>query len=71
MSSVLFAQSVETDLLEAWTFIAEQSFEAADHVLDVIEQEAQTLALHPLMGRARPEFADGIRCWPTSSSYNL
>jgi plasmid stabilization system protein ParE len=71
MSTVLFAQSAETDLLEAWTFIAEQSFEAADHVLDVIEQEAQTLALQPLMGRARPELAEGIRCWPTSSSYNL
>ena len=71
MSTVLFAQSAETDLLEAWTFIAEQSFEAADHVLDVIEQEAQTLALQPLMGRARPELAEGIRCWPTSSSYNF
>jgi hypothetical protein len=33
MSTVSFAQSAETDLLEAWTFIAEQSFEAADHVL--------------------------------------
>jgi plasmid stabilization system protein ParE len=64
MSTVSFAQSAETDLLEAWTFIAEQSFEAADHVLDVIEQEAQTLALQPLMGRARPELAEGIRCWP-------
>jgi toxin ParE1/3/4 len=71
MSTVLFAQSAETDLLEAWTFIAEQSFESADHVLDVIEQEAQTLALQPFMGRARPELAKGIRCWPTSSSYNL
>ena len=71
MSSVFFAQSAETDLLEAWTFIAEQSFEAADHVLDVIEQEAQTLALQPMMGRARPELAEGIRCWPTSSAYNL
>jgi len=71
MSTVLFAQSAETDLLEAWTFIAEHSFEAADHVLDVIEQEAQTLALQPLMGRARPELAVSIRCWPTSTSYNL
>jgi toxin ParE1/3/4 len=71
MSSVTFAQSAETDLLEAWTFIAEQSFKAADHVLDVIEQEAKTLALQPLMGRARPELAEGIRCWPTSSSYNV
>ena len=55
MASVLFARSAQTDLLEAWSFISEQSFEAADHVLDVIEKEAQTLSLQPLMGRARPE----------------
>ncbi len=47
MPEVSFAQSAQTDLLEAWSFIAEESFEAADHVLDVIEKEAQTLALHP------------------------
>ena len=71
MSSVVFARSAQTDLLEVWSFIAEQSFEAADHVMDVIEKEAQTLALQPLMGRARPELSAGIRCWPTSTSYNL
>ena len=49
MASVLFARSAQTDLLEAWTFISEDSFEAADHVLDVIEREAQTLALQPMM----------------------
>jgi len=71
MASVLFARSAQTDLLEAWTFISEDSFEAADHVLDVIEREAQTLALQPMMGRARPELGADIRCRPTSSSYNL
>jgi toxin ParE1/3/4 len=71
MASVLFARSAQTDLLQAWSFISEQSFEAADHVLDVIEKEAQTLALQPFMGRARPELSASIRCWPTSTSYNL
>ena len=71
MASVFFARSAQTDLLETWSFIAEQSFEAADHVMDVIEKEAQTLALQPLMGRERPELSAGIRCWPTSTSYNL
>jgi len=47
MASVFFARSAQTDLLETWSFISEQSFEAADHVLDVIEKEAQTLALQP------------------------
>lgn len=71
MGSVLFARSAQTDLLETWSFIAEESFEAADHVLDTIEREAQTLARQPMMGRERPELGTGIRCWPTSSSYNL
>ena len=71
MSSVFLALSARTDLLEIWSFIAEESFEAADHVMDLIEKESQTLALQPLMGRARPELSNGIRCWPTPSSYNL
>lgn len=71
MATVILTRSAQTDLLEAWSFIAEASFEAADRVLDVIQQEAQTLALQPLMGRARPELRPGIRSWPTSTSYNL
>lgn len=71
MSVVLFARSAQIDLLEAWSFIAEERFEAADHVLDLIEKEALTLALQPLMGRARPELHKDLRCWPTSASYNL
>jgi plasmid stabilization system protein ParE len=39
-------------------------------VLADLLQEAQTLALQPLMGRERPELSAGIRCWPTSTSYN-
>jgi hypothetical protein len=31
MSSVLFTCSAQTDLLAAWTFIAEDNFAAADH----------------------------------------
>jgi len=71
MSSVVFARSTQTDLLEVWSFIAEDSFEAADHVLDIIDSEAQTLALQPLMGRKRSDLSVGIRSWPTSTSYNL
>ncbi len=71
MSEVLFSRSAQTDLLEAWSFISEESFEAADHVLDVIEKEAQTLLFQPLMGRARPELHKDVRCWPTAVAYNL
>ncbi len=40
MGAVLFAQSAQTDLLEAWLFIAEENLNAADKVIDTIEQEA-------------------------------
>jgi addiction module RelE/StbE family toxin len=71
MSFVQFARSAQTDLLEAWLFIAEENPNAADHVLDAIEREANLLATQPLMGRARPELVDGVRSWPTSTPYIL
>ncbi len=71
MATVNFAQSAQVDLLEAWLFIAEENLNAADRVLDTIEQEAETLASQPLMGRSRPDLAEGICSWPTSTPYIL
>jgi toxin ParE1/3/4 len=71
MSTVTLTQSAHTDLLEAWLYIAEENLPAADKLLDAISKEANTLALQPLMGRARPELADCLRSWPTSTPYLL
>jgi plasmid stabilization system protein ParE len=71
MTQVLFSESAKTDLLEAWLFIAEESIDAADGVIEAIDQEAQTLSLQPLMGRLRSELAEGVRSWPTSTRYIL
>jgi len=71
MARVLYTRSAETDLLEAWLFIAEEDPIAADRVLDTIDGEANTLSLQPLMGRARPELGEGVRCWPTATPYIL
>ena len=40
MATVNFAQSARTDLLEVWLFIAEENLNAADRVLETIDQEA-------------------------------
>jgi toxin ParE1/3/4 len=66
-----FARSAESDLLEAWLFIAEENLTAADRLLDQIDREIATLLLQPLMGRTRPELAVDLRSWPTSTSYVL
>jgi toxin ParE1/3/4 len=52
-------------------YMAEENKQAADRMLDAIENEAHTLLLQPLMGRARPELADRVRSWPTSTPYIL
>lgn len=36
MSAVIFTQSAQTDLLEAWLYIAEENLTAADRVLEAI-----------------------------------
>jgi toxin ParE1/3/4 len=71
MASVLYAQSAQTDLLEAWLYIAEENPAAADRVLGTIDSEARMLVTQPLMGRQRPELGKGIRSWPTSTPYIL
>lgn len=71
MSVVRLTQSARNDLLDAWTYIAEENMDAADGVLDAIEREAALLATQPMMGRARNELARGIRSWPTSTPYIL
>jgi toxin ParE1/3/4 len=69
MPRLLFTQSAQSDLLEAWLYVAEDNAAAADRVLAAIEDEAKALLAQPLMGRARPELAEGVRSWPTSSRY--
>lgn len=71
MTQVLYAQSAQTDLLEAWLFIAEENMPAADRTIETIEHEAETLSLQPKMGRARPELGKDVRSWPTSTPYVL
>lgn len=71
MPRVLLTRSAQTDLLEAWLFIAEENPQAADRLLDKLDKEAHGLAFQPLMGRGRPELGTGVRSWPTSTPYVL
>lgn len=71
VGKVRHSASAETDLLEAWLYVAEDSIEAADRLLDQIDAEAHTLLMQPKMGRAREELAAGLRSWPTSTPYIL
>ena len=58
-------------MLEAWLYIAEDSIDAADRLLDRIDAEARALLNQPKMGRTCDELAAGLRSWPTSTPYIL
>lgn len=71
MPRLRYTHSAENDLIEAWLFIAEDSPQAADRIVDAIDHAARHLLSHPRMGRERPELADGLRSWPTATPYVL
>lgn len=71
MGKIRHSASAEADLLEAWLYIADDSIEAADRLLDQIDAETRKLLMQPQMGRARDELATGLRSWPTSTPYLL
>ena len=53
----------ETDILEIWDYIADDSLTAADRWVDHLDKQFRVLATQPMVGRARDELApleDGI-----------
>ena len=58
----------ETDLIEAWVYVAEEAGEPqADTVIGRILEALVTLAEFPSAGRRRPEFGSGVRSYPVAS----
>jgi toxin ParE1/3/4 len=64
MAQYHLSRDAKTDLLEIWTYIAEDSFKAADKLLDKFEKTFETLSQFPGMGRSRDELLQGIRSIP-------
>jgi len=51
----------DEDLIEIWSYIATDSLDAADRVLDAIESRWQQLARYPHFGPARDDILPGLR----------
>ncbi len=67
MSQAVWSTAAKDDLDDIWLFVAQDSLEAADRLVDQLVQTALPLADFPLMGVARPELAEGLRSLPTGS----
>jgi toxin ParE1/3/4 len=61
MPRVLRTPRADLDLLEIWSYIAEDSPQAADRLLERIAQQCELLADFPRMGRERKELAPSLR----------
>ena len=55
MSGFVFHPAAYTDLEEIWGFIAADSLDAADHVLDEIHVAIRSLVAFPNQGHRRPD----------------
>ncbi|RUL86978.1 type II toxin-antitoxin system RelE/ParE family toxin [Tautonia sociabilis] len=67
MGRIVRSAAAERDLIEIWAYIAEDNLEAADRLLDKLNDTLQTLAEHPEMGRERPVLGPGLRSFPIES----
>ena len=64
MAKVLRKPQAEADLIEIWTYIAQDSLTRADKLLDEIDEKSQMLAQSPFIGKTRDELGPTIRSFP-------
>lgn len=55
------------DLISIWHYIARDNPDAADQLLDRINDVLQRLAARPLIGRERTELGDKLRSFPVGN----
>jgi toxin ParE1/3/4 len=58
---IVHAHAVQNDILEIWSYIAEDNIGAADRLLETFDEKINMLAESPGIGRRRPELKRGIR----------
>lgn len=67
MPTFELSPAAEQDLEDIWLYIARDNLRAADKLLDRIEEQCKLLADHPQLGRARDDFARGLRYHPVAN----
>jgi toxin ParE1/3/4 len=64
MPTIRLRPRARDDLIEIWTYIAEDGETQADALLGGIDQKLQLLAKRPLIGRERNELYPALRSVP-------
>ena len=64
MSQLRISPRASSDLIEIWTYIADDSVANADAFIDKLYQAIQALGRQPGSGRHREELGPGIQSFP-------
>lgn len=64
MARVTRRPLAEADILDIWSFIAEDSIDQADRWVEALDEILSLWARQPLMGRERDELMPGLRSFP-------
>lgn len=64
MARVTLRSEAEADVLEIWSYIADDSVAEADLWLDRLDERFALWGVQPLIGRSREELAPGLRSMP-------
>jgi toxin ParE1/3/4 len=67
MPHILTRPRAEADLLDIWSYIAQDSPANADRLLDRIRDTLNRLATMPFMGQARFDLVPGLRMFPVGN----
>jgi toxin ParE1/3/4 len=67
MGQLFITRGAEADLLDIWSYVAEDNVETADILLDRIYEKCRSLVEAPSLGRRREDLAPGLRSLPVGS----
>jgi len=67
VSEVVLSELAEADLTDIWVFVAQDSVEAANRLLDQLHEKCRFLAGSPKAGHQRSELDPSIRSFAAGS----
>ncbi len=67
MSNVFHSEQARLDLLAIWSYVAEDNPNAADKLLDVIDEKCNLLGENPKLGQAKPDISPQMRYFPVKN----
>lgn len=67
MPQVLLTSEAEESRIEIWLHVARDSPEAADRLLERVDEKCRLYATQPEMGSPRPDLGPQVRCFPVGN----